>query len=457
MTVTDDPGVDDTLVGKTGAGNPGAGRTGTGKSGAGKPGAGKASRRARRRGVGERPRAEVAERSLLPSAPAGAARRERRRRRAVRRRRFVVAPTVLVVLVLLAVVGAQLRSGSSGRQAPPAQSSASAGGPTPAAAAVPSLLLAHRNAGGRVDLAAVVGVASGGRDGAVVFVPTLTSAETPSLELQLVADQLNVGSPQLFHTTVENLLGVRLDGTAVLDDAALSDVLQAAGPLSVRLRDSVEVQGTAQGRVYPAGNQQLTPADAMTLLTTTVSTGELDHLVAVQAVFEGWLRALRAPSVAAATAARVPQLTTLIAAARTATNFSTLPVEAMAGEAGERYEVRAGALAPAMRAAFPDRLLGIGGRRPRVEILNGTGAAGPVQQAAAVVVAAGGEVVKTGNAAQFGRSVTQVVYYRDDGRAGAESLQSAIGTGQVLKEPSDIGVFDITVIVGADFKPPPGT
>lgn len=449
MTVTDDPGVDDTLVGKTGAGKTGAGRTGAGKSGAGE-----ASRRARRRGGGKRPRAEVAERSLLPSAPPGAARRERRRRRAVRRRRYVVAPTVLVVLVLLAVLGAQLRSGSSRRQAPPA---ASAGAPTPTPAAVPSLLLAHRNSGGRVDLAAVVGVASGGRDGAVVFVPTLTSAETPSLELQLVADQLNVGSPQLLHTTVENLLGVRIDGTAVLDDATLSDVLQAAGPLSVRLRDSVEVQGVAQGRVYPAGNQQLTPVDAMTLLTTTVSTGELDHLVAVQAVFEGWLRALRAPSVAAATTARVPQLTTLTAAARTATNFSTLPVEAMAGEAGERYEVRADALAPAMRAAFPDLLLGIGGRRPRVEILNGTGAAGLAQQVAAVVVTAGGEVVKTGNAAQFGRPVTQVVYYRDDGRAGAESLLSAIGAGQVLKEPSDIGVFDITVIVGTDFKPPPGT
>ncbi|MBV8951040.1 MAG: LCP family protein [Actinobacteria bacterium] len=391
---------------------------------------------------------------MLPPAP-GVARRERRRRRAVRRRRYVVAPVVLLVLVALAVLGAQLRSSPSHRRS---AARVPAVAPPPAAApGVPSLLLAHRAANGRVDLATVVGVAAGGHNASVVLVPTLTAAETPSFDPQLIADLLNLGPTQLLQTTVENLMGVRIDQTAVLDDATLSALMQAAGPLSVRLRDPVPVLNDPQGRVYPAGDQELAPQDATTLLTTTVSTGELDHLVAVQAVFEGWLRALRSPQAATLSTTRVPQLASLVAAAQASTTFSTLPVTNLGGQGDERYQVRTDALGPAMQTAFPGRLLGIGGRRPRVEILDGTGVPGLAQQVAAVVVPAGGDVVKTGNAQQFGQASTQVVYYRDSARAQAESLLAALGAGTVLKEPTDIGVFDITVIAGADFKSPPGT
>jgi hypothetical protein len=371
----------------------------------------------------------------------------------MRRRRYVVAPAVLAVLVLLAVLGAQLRSESPHRQSPR---------PIPAAPTVardvPTVLLAHKTPAGKVDLAVVVGVALDGRDASILLVPTLTAAETPSFDLQLIADQVNLGAPQLLHTTLENLLGVGIDQTAVLDTPTLLGVLTAAGPLDVTLRDPVDVPGgNSQGRSFPAGAQQLTPSDAATLLTTSARSGELDHLVAVQAIFEGWMRSLKATPVAGASTARVPELATLVAAAQASTKFSSLPVDAVAGEVGERYQVRTDVLRPAMQAAFPGRLLGMGGRRVRVEILNGTGAAGLAQQVAAVVVPAGGQVVKTGNAPAFGRPFTQVIYYRDENKAPAAGLLAAIGAGRVLKEPTDIGVFDITIIVGADFKSAPGT
>lgn len=369
----------------------------------------------------------------------------------MRRRRYVIAPVVLAVLVLLAILGAQLRSGAPGGQ------SAKIGSGSTVGQSVPTLLLAHSNPAGRVDLAAVAGVARNGRDASILLIPTLTAAETPSFDPQLVADQLTLGSPQLLHTTVENLLGVRIDQTAVLDTAALVDVFGAAGPLTVNLRDPVEVQGADQGRAFRAGTQQLTPADAVTLLTTTVRSGELDHLVTVQALFEGWLQALKSPQIAAASAARAPGLTTLVAAAKASTSFSTLPVDGISGGVGERYQVRADTLGPAMRAAFPDQLLGAGGRRPRVEILNGTGVVGLVQKVAAVVVPAGAEVVKTDNVPGFGQSASRVVYYRDGNRAAAAALLQALGAGVLRQEGRDIGVFDITIIVGADFKSPPGT
>ncbi len=386
------------------------------------------------------------------------ARRERRRQRAMRRRRYALVPAVLLVLVLLAVLGASLRARHHTTQ-PPAPVRAAPASPPPS-----TLLLAHRSPANRVDLAVVVGASAGADGGAgtaasIVLVPTRTATETPSFGLQLVADVLTLGPPQLLHTTVENALGVGIDATAVLDTPTLLALMDSAGPLDVNLRDAVEVPGTPQGRVFPGGPQQITPSDATTLLTATAPTGELDHLVTVQAIFEGWMRALLSPQVATASTSRVPELATLVSAAHATTKFSTLPVDAVtAAEAGERYQVRPDAdLAPAMRTAFPGRVLGIDGRRPRVEILSGTAAAGPVQQAAAKVARAGGHVVKTGNAPTFGRPVTQVVYYRDSARAAAASLLAAIGAGQLFKEPVDIGVFDVTIIPGADFSPAPGT
>lgn len=384
------------------------------------------------------------------------ARRERRRRRAMRRRRYLLVPVVFLVLVLLAVLGASLRSGhhTTARSTP--------GTAAAVASAPPStVLIAHKSAANRVDLAVVVGApgGGGGRTASVVLVPTLTGAETPSFGPQVIADVLTLGTPQLLHTTVENALGVGIDATAVLDTPTLLALLQAAGPIDVNLRDAVELTGTPNAAIFQAGPQQVSPSDAAALLTAPSRTGELDHLVTVQAIFEGWMRALRSPQVAAASTSRVPELATLVSAAAVATKFSTLPVDAATTtEAGERYQVRPDAdLVPAMRTAFPGRALAIEGRRPRIEILSGAGGAGAVQQVAAKVVRAGARVVKTGNAPAFARPVTQVVYYRDGSRPAAASLLAAIGTGQLFKDPVDIGVFDVTVIPGADFNPAPGT
>src|ERR1700680_3204015 len=106
---------------------------------------------------------------------------DRIHRRAMRRGLYVLAPVVLVVLVLLASLGAQLRSGAPGGQ------SAKIGTGSTVGQSVPTLLLAHTNPAGRVDLAAVAGVARNGRDASILLIPTLTAAETPSFDPQLVA------------------------------------------------------------------------------------------------------------------------------------------------------------------------------------------------------------------------------------------------------------------------------
>jgi hypothetical protein len=362
----------------------------------------------------------------------------------------VTVPAVFAVLIVVAIIGAQLRSG-----APAPARTASRGAPAPAAARVPTLLLAHVAGDGHVDLAAVVGVTRNGRDGSILAIPTLTQAETPSLDFQQLADLRTLGSTALLQTTIENLLGVRIDATEVFDDARLTDVISAAGPLTVDLNGEAEVGGTTT-RVFSSGTQRVNPGDAVALLTQHPATDEVDHMVTVQSVFEGWLAALRNPAAASASVTRVPSLATLVAAARASTDFSVLPVDAISGGPGERYQVRDDALPPAMQQEFPGSLIGTGGRRLRTEILNGTGVVGLVPQIAEVVVPAGAQVVTTGNWPGFGQATTRVVYYRDADRAAAAHLLAAVGVGTLVKEPNDIQVFDVTIIAGADFRPPPG-
>jgi len=97
------------------------------------------------------------------------------------------------------------------------------------------------------------------------------------------------------------------------------------------------------------------------------------------------------------------------------------------------------------------------GERTRVVIQHGGKAYSAIGRSQSIVVPAGAEVVKTDNVPGFGQSASRVVYYRDGNRAAAAALLQALGAGVLRQEGRDIGVFDITIIVGADFKSPPGT
>jgi len=198
----------------------------------------------------------------------------------------------------------------------------------------------------------------------------------------------------------------------------------------------------------PSGTQELDAATAARVLTATQPGSELDRLVTVQDVLDAWMARLGDERAAAATVAKRPELGVLVDAGASAPHRTdTLPVESIATGGGERFEVRRDALARYVNGAFANALLAPAGERPRVEILNGTGAVGVAQGAAAKVVPAGGEVTLTGNVPGFGVATTQVVYYRDAQRADAQRL---LGCGVLKKATTAIGVVDVTVIVGAD-------
>jgi hypothetical protein len=128
-------------------------------------------------------------------------------------------------------------------------------------------------------------------------------------------------------------------------------------------------------------------------------------------------------------------------------------VESITTGGAEGFRPRAADVVDYVVAAFPDALLAPKGDRPRVEVLNGTGAVGLAQEIASQIVPAGAQVTLAGNVPKFGLKETQVVYYRGDDRGRAQQLLRALGCGSLKHADTEIGVVDVTILAGADCFP----
>jgi hypothetical protein len=376
----------------------------------------------------------------------GAGSRQARRKRADRRRFLIMLALVAGLLALTVAVGEVIRSDSD--------EGAGANRPTNGGARAPearTTLLAHRGADGRLDTLVLVGARKGGAS--VLLLPVATQVEVPSLGPQTLADLPNEGDDELLTTTIENLLGVKVADTVLMDDAALNAALAPADPLTVQLNREVQFEGSADGIVAP-GTQQVDTGQAARLLVSRQPGSELDRLVTVQDVLDGWFTRLRDPAVARETLQAQPELGPLVAAAKIAgRRTDTLPVESVTTAGAEGFRPRGADVVDYVVAAFPDALLAPNGNRPRVEVLNGTGAVGLAQTIASQIVPAGAQVTLAGNVPRFGLRDTQVVYYRGEDRGRAQQLLKALGCGSLKQADQEIGVVDVTILAGADCFP----
>lgn len=351
-------------------------------------------------------------------------------------------PAVVVALVALVGLGAILRGRDTDAPA------RKPGTDLPALARSASII-GHTDADGAADLVLVVGRA--GDRGSVLMLPTSTQVEVPSLGIRTLAQVPAVGTDELLTTSVENLTGVRTGPPTLLDDARLEALLAPAAPLRVDLPREVTFAGEPRP-TYPSGTRRLDAAAAARVLTAAEPGSEVDRLVTVQAVLAAWFERLRDPAVAARTVAALDAARPLAAIAQLgAPAFDTLPVDSIGTEADERLRVRSAALPVVTARLFPDARLGIAGRRPRVEILNGVGRAGLAQAVSARVVPVGADVRLTSNTREFGVTETQVVYYRDADRAAAQAILDAVGVGSLRRARRAVGITDVTIVVGSDF------
>ena len=293
-----------------------------------------------------------------------------------------------------------------------------------AAPARPStLLLGHRGADGRIDLLVAR------RRAAAAARRCCCSRSRPRSRCRRSARRRsptcpNDGDAGLLQTTVENLLGVQVAKTVVLDDARAE---RRAAPPRRRSRSTCTARSqfdgqrrrrsfrpgrthAPTGQARAAARRARSPAASSTGSSPcrTCSTGGCGACATPRS---------RGATLDGATRARArwsPRR-------RSRTGGRTrLPVESVATGGGERFEARVADVA-ALRRRPRSRTRGStsAASRPRVEILNGTGAVGLAQ----AIAARGRPGRRSGHAdRQRARTSawpnTQVVYYRDRGPGG---------------------------------------
>lgn len=374
------------------------------------------------------------------------------RRRTPRPQKKRRGRTLLALLVVGSLLGAAVAGGWywRNRMHDPATSSAISVGEDPVAApvvapATPAAVMMHRRADGALDLVAVVGTNADRSQSAITFVPVLTQLDVPANGIQQLAELGRLGGIPLVDLALNNMLGIATAKSAMTDDTTLRAMFDASGPVLVALRTPITL--TAPDVSLPAGAQTLNTDQAIAVVTRTpAGTNELDHLDAVRLVFDAWIDALRAaPDKAAALAQQVPQIAPLLTAAANRARLDTLPVDGIGLGTDERYQVRTSEADALVTKAYPDARYRTT-MRPRIEVKGAEDRA--VLAASRCIVSAGGNVRLTGTAEPA--DITSVVYYRDRSAEAARQMRAALKAGQVKKADRDLGLVDVTIVVGKD-------
>lgn len=405
------------------------------------------------------PPAPSTPRRPVPERPPSRVRRRALAR--VRRRRGVAALALVILLALAGVatgVGPAIVEEVGRRLVPSSPQSTLVDEPT-------SLLLGWpvADAGGEASDApgaalVLFGVGPRVSRAPAMLMPGRTQVEVPSLGSQSLGAAMSAGS-EVVSLAVENALGLDVGTAVTLDRDDLRSLVEPLAPLAVRLRSSV-VLGD---ETFRAGSRRLSAEQTVVLLTERGEEAtDLDHLVVVHAVLEGWLAGLegdvvplasdRLASVAGLHGDDARALGDVVEAlAGSDVVFDTLDVTSLGLPGEELYEVDEDAAGAELAAAFPGLRFGEG-ERVTVEIRNGIGTGGLAMEVAERVIPAGAKVLLTGNAARFGAEETLVIVEDRRDAGAAEAIVDALGVGQVRLADEPIGVARVVVLIGADYE-----
>lgn len=321
----------------------------------------------------------------------------------------------------------------------------------------PTALLVQTAPDGSATSITLLSRNAGDRGGHLLFIPPGAMTEVPSFGLDAVGKASALGGPALLRATVENLLGIAVDQVVVVDDAALSGLVRPAGALTVNVPERVE-EVDAAGRVnvlWDAGRSVVGPDQVPRLLTAKGQGNDLARLARQQAFWQSWLGAMRSSPAALPPAGQDAGLRRFLQAVAVRAGMNLLPVEAVdAGGSQELYRVRQEDLDGVVRDTVPGAVPLTSTGRIRVQVLNGTGQVGQAQQVTVRLVQppTRARVLYTGNADSFGHAETEVVFYARSQRQKADRIRQALGVGRLVLSRRPLGIVDVTVVVGRDFK-----
>jgi hypothetical protein len=306
------------------------------------------------------------------------------------------------------------------------------------------------------------------------FIPSTTLVEIPGVGLDRLGLAQQYGGAALTESTVENALGVELDGTLTVTTEGLGALLQRAGGAELDVPERL-VDRAADGTgtvVFDAGPQFLNGVRlAEYWAFRQRGETELDTFPRQQRALDAVLRALADDDLRDALLGRIPAELT-----------STLPaeeVQALVGVLGRaaEEEVLAYQLLPVAPFGSADAALGpsyqlreeevqgfvaerLAGSIPQggavgalaVQVLNGVGEPGIGQRVDERLEGLPLRIVRTENARSFDFAETQIIIYEETPAlvAVARQVQQALGVGTILVSRQPQSVVDLTIVVGAD-------
>jgi polyisoprenyl-teichoic acid--peptidoglycan teichoic acid transferase len=313
------------------------------------------------------------------------------------------------------------------------------------------------------------------QEGTILLVPVATIADVPGYGSFQLAEAHAFGQGPLVAVTLDNLLGLRLDGLARLSEADWATLLSRVGGFEVDVRSPVvDRSGQAGETRFPAGVQFLDGPRLAEYLTARDDTEtELESLPRVQQVLFGLLDRIAlepglldeafADDASMIDTADPQQLRRLLAELATArardeVTTLTLPVATLGSGRDDLYRIDTARLDQLVTERFSASRPAPGGAGAdrSIQILNGNGVPGVGQQVAERLSAGGYRIVLTGNADRFDHPNTRIVIYGESPEELeiARDVQQRLGVGEIQRSGTPQSVVDVTIVVGADFPPP---
>ena len=308
----------------------------------------------------------------------------------------------------------------------------------------------------------------------VLLIPTATVTDVPGFGSFTLEEAWDLGGSSLVAVTVDNLLGLRIDGVLVKDEASWAAWFEPVGGASIDIPSRIVARdGPTAGSVrFEAGTEFLTPARIGEYLTVRAEgETELQSLPRAQQVLAALSRELTSEPDAldvvvnvsrtlpgTATPERVRAVVGELAEARAedAATTITLPIVPLGTGPDEVYRPDEERLDALMSDRFANsRDVDDSGTRMAVQILNGNARPGIGQDVADALADGRYRIVLTGNADRFTYRETRILIYSDDPAdlAAAQDISDRLGVGVIERSGTPQSVVDVTIIVGADFPP----
>lgn len=390
-----------------------------------------------------------------------------RRRRRARRRRGLLAAAALAAVAVAVLAFSRV-------EPDPGPSAGEDTVPVAGEDGYTLLLVRHTEDVGRAS--SITLLAGGAADGPslVLFLPTGTLVDIPGVGTDRLGLAYQYGSAPLLQATVENLLGISVDHTALVSESGLAALLDRLDGLRVDVPARLVTwhdDGRSEVRFEP-GEQFLDgPRLAEYWSFRARGDDELDALARQRQVLDALIAGVADPEAAStllgdgapqlqtgADGEWLTELASRLAAARQADRlrYTPLPVEPFGGDGpdGEgTYRVRQEALAEMTEGVLAASVPGGGTPPVRVQVLNGVGVPGVGQRVDERLDGGHFRIVVTDNARNFEFPQTQILVYdeSDESMVAARQVRDLLGVGtiQVSRQPQS--VVDLTIVVGADF------